>query len=116
MMNLQARLLIVLAALMFADTAMARDKVVDTSEQQVIQMFLELNGKCNYGIPEQFSPYPGFACFLDKLKKRCNPIDDCYFYCISRNVGKRVGGGCAHLCNYGNRQPWTIPPDAAQCR
>lgn len=79
-------------------------------------MFHELNGTCNYPILDEFVSNPEFLCKIDSLKRRCNKIDDCYVYCYSNAVGEQIGGGCAHLCNYGLKEEWSPPADFKSCK
>src|SRR4051812_34719159 len=79
----------------------------DDTSDRISRMERELNGSCSYSISERSLKEPGLVCYLEKLRARCNKIDDCYVYCIGNNVGENVGGGCAHLCNYALREKWS---------
>ena len=87
----------------------------EESFDRVARMERELNGSCNYGVSPATQFNKPLLCTLDALRKRCNKIDDCYVYCLGNDVGENIGGGCAHLCNYGLRQEWSLPPEARAC-
>ena len=38
------------------------------------------------------------SCLVSQLSPRCSKADDCLVQCISRGVGRAIGGGCWHLC------------------
>ena len=82
---------------------------------RVNKMHRELNGSCRYPILEKNKQAKETMCVLDALRARCNKIDDCYVYCIGNDVGVEVGGGCAHLCNYGLRAEWEAPKGMEAC-
>ena len=75
----------------------------------------DLNGSCDYTLLAVEADDEPLICYLTALKERCNSIDDCLVYCIGNNVGYGIGGGCAHLCNYGWRKEWTDPESAKNC-
>ncbi len=74
-----------------------------------------LDGSCNYPILEKHKKDEDLMCRLDSLSSRCNKVDDCYVYCVGNDVGENIGGGCAHLCNYGNLKAWNPPRSIKQC-
>ncbi|MCP4978465.1 MAG: hypothetical protein GY931_20150 [Maribacter sp.] len=71
----------------------------ETDKDKISKMHKSLNGSCTYSMLEKYQKDKEMQCLVNSLKLRCNAIDDCYTYCLSKNIGKNVGGGCAHLCN-----------------
>ena len=87
----------------------------EDSFARVNRMFEELDGKCRYPVMERHQANRELVCQLDALRQRCNKIDDCYVYCIGRDVGEGIGGGCVHLCNYRLLEEWAPPESAKKC-
>lgn len=87
----------------------------DDAFAKIDQMRRDLNGSCSYSVLEEYRENRELLCQLDALRKRCNKIDDCYVYCIGRNVGESIGGGCTHLCNYRLKVDWSPPESAKAC-
>lgn len=87
----------------------------DDALAKVDQMHRELNGTCSYPVLEAYRENREVLCLVEALRKRCNKIDDCHVYCIGQGVGQSIGGGCAHLCNYGLKEDWRLPDGAQAC-
>ena len=94
-----------------SDETAADEEPVDPVEQ----MFAQLDGSCDYPILAKHRNNPAISCRLEVLSLRCNDIDECLVYCVGNDVGENIGGGCAHLCNYRNRQYWRPPKIMEQC-
>jgi len=97
-----------------AYSAPKADKSDDTFAR-VDKMQRELNGSCSYPVLLKNQFDPELMCLLEVLRARCNKIDDCYVYCWGNDVGQDIGGGCAHLCNYGLRKAWEWPKGVEKC-
>jgi hypothetical protein len=87
----------------------------EVPQDPIVRMEQSLNGSCNYPVLDTVKSDKRLMCELEALRSRCNQIDDCYVYCIGKDVGKDVGGGCAHLCNYGLRKEWAPPTAVLKC-
>lgn len=54
-------------------------------------------------------------CQIEKLAARCLPADDCLVQCLSSADGKKVGGGCEHVCFAGLHRRPPNPPGWSEC-
>ncbi|MFD2168295.1 hypothetical protein ACFSJY_18705 [Thalassotalea euphylliae] len=87
----------------------------DELSEQVLKMKSELNGSCNYIPTEKLKNNKELSCVVSKIANRCNKIDDCYSYCLATDLDEKVGGGCAHICNYSNQENWWLPDEVKDC-
>jgi len=102
---------LVLLLILISFTLSASDKT-----EQIVKMHATLNGSCNYPVKEIYKDDEEVLCALGKLAERCNKIDDCYFYCFGNDLGDGIGGGCAHICNRGNKKSWERPEGILSCK
>ncbi len=88
--------------------------IADDITDQLVQMRSELDGSCKYAQTRKLKDDKQLSCIVSKLANRCNEIDDCYVYCLGTDL-ERIGGGCAHICNYRNEVHWLYPKNIRQC-
>lgn len=62
---------------------------------------------------EKFGEESLRACIARVVAKRCNRTDACQFVCQIGGEWDHVGGGCDHMCNYG--EVFELPPGAEAC-
>ena len=103
------RLLLIIFAL-FSSLVLAEDL-----DAQLVKMKSELDGSCSYTPTDKLKSDKKLSCIVSKIANRCNKIDDCYSYCLATELNEKVGGGCAHICNYSNKQEWNLPQEVKAC-
>jgi len=72
-------------------------------------------GKCAAQIKPEAKLGHGDLCAIGLLAKRCGNLDACFVKCFASGYGRRIGGGCYHLCNYSLYQPWSLPVGTTRC-
>ena len=55
--------------------------------------------QCTFKLPEDHGFTETDICALKALASRCSPGDACMLKCLAGRKGKKVGGGCYHLCS-----------------
>jgi len=113
---IRALLILTVLGLAVACAESPQRRTIDETSELINRMNRELNGSCNYSVAARNKTNSEMMCVLDRLRSRCNKIDDCYVYCIGNDVGAEVGGGCAHLCNYALREKWEPPEGVQTCQ
>ena len=106
----------IVCSLLVACSGRDNIKSEESGFDEVGKMYHELNGSCDYPVLEKYKHDEKLMCQLNALKARCNKIDDCYVYCYGNDVGKDIGGGCVHLCNYALRHEWSSPESMEKCK
>ena len=53
------------------------------------------------------------TCIAKIVAKRCNRTDSCQFICQISGEWDNVGGGCDHMCNYG--EAFDLPAGTEAC-
>jgi hypothetical protein len=53
-------------------------------------------------------------CMARIIAKRCNETDACQFRCQLSGEWDEVGGGCHHMCNYG--EEYVLPEGLELCK
>lgn len=102
-------LLIILIQSLLSLSAGAENTTPDEMDIALKKMDKERNGSCNYPILDKIKKNEELMCELNVLKKRCNKVDDCFYYCFSQDIQSVFFDGCGHLClNYSGHK-W-IPP------
>jgi hypothetical protein len=83
---------------------------------QLATMNKALNGSCDYQVQLNHKGEKELLCIVSAIASRCeNEVDDCYSYCLLTDLNITIGGGCAHICNYGNRKKWSYPSGTENC-
>lgn len=54
------------------------------------------------------------TCIAKIVAKRCNRTDSCQFICQISGEWDNVGGGCDHMCNYG--EVFDLPAGTQACK
>jgi|SRR4249919_755300 len=72
-------------------------------------------GSCKLPIAPGVELTSGDRCAIDLIAQRCGEMDQCFVNCFTSGRGVDVGGGCAHLCNYGRRKNWSAPDGTKEC-
>lgn len=72
-------------------------------------------GSCDLPIEKGVHLSDEEICALELIKERCGNLDQCFVDCYTSGEGIDVGGGCAHLCNYGWKIDWQSPEGTDVC-
>jgi len=55
------------------------------------------------------------SCWLKLIRARCGSEDACLATCLARGEGRRIGGGCWHVCGTYRVVDWEEPEGWSEC-
>ena len=77
-----------------------------------------LNGRCAAQPGPQVVLSAAEQCWVKELAAHCSPANDCLISCLASGQGRRIGGGCWHVCwpNVPGFDEWQAPTRSARCK
>ena len=107
--------LICLVAVVVVAGAFGWNELVENWPRAPSRSELLLAGSCELPFEDGVKASPGDRCAVGLIAKRCKGLDQCFVNCFTTGKGVRVGGGCAHICNYELRKAWRAPDGIKAC-
>ena len=91
------------------------DALVELWPTPLTREQIRASGSCDFPFEDSVPLTQGDVCTISFLKERCGTLDACFVDCLTSGRGIGVGGGCAHLCNYGWEIDWQPPEGVDGC-